>query len=848
MGNTDTKLNFRKAVIQLTTKTQPIEANDEAFWEQFWSESVTCVQDVFTLIPAAEIRALREESPSNLATLCYKAVEKLVLAAESGCPSQNEQQTVLNCVRLLTRILPYIFEDPDWRGFFWSTLPGQSEEGENESPPLAQSLLNAVSDLLFCPDFTVSSARKSGPDNPEDISTIDSCEYIWEAGVGFAHSPPHNSTHDQNRTELLKLCLTCFSETMYLPPVADAHSAPNQWIQYFTSTENRHALPLFTSLLNCLCSYDPVGYGVPYNHLMFSDHREPLVEGALQVLCVTMENDSAATAALTVDGTSGGTAMDQGSDAGGSDNLFLNYLSRIHREEDFGFILKGITRLLNNPLTQTYLPGSCKRIQFYQELLVLFWKMCDINKKFMFFVLKSSDVLDILVPILYNLNDARADQSRVGLMHIGVFILLLLSGERNFGVRLNKPYSVRVPMDIPVFTGTHADFLIIVFHKIITTGHQRLQPLFDCLLTIIVNVSPYLKTLSMVASTKLLHLLEAFSTPWFLFASPTNHHLVFFLLEVFNNIIQYQFDGNSNLVYTIIRKRNIFHQLANLPVDHSAIARALTKRGKKFAPPPLDSREPQTMEGAIPAAEAEPGTLKASLAATPRLDKMTEKSAPDEGHRPTLKEIAESTGAHNVQPVSEIEDPMAPPQHQGAGQGARDEGAAGGAGDSDAASSSSRPPLEKAKSLPPSAVGPDAAASPSVPSPEGSGRKPVKRAVSIPSQSGAWVATPEWVQSWKQKLPLQTIMRMLQVLVPQVEKICIDKGLTDETEILKFLQHGTLVGLLPVPHPILIRKYQANSGTTMWFRTYLWGVIYLRNVDPPIWYDTNVKLFEIQRV
>lgn len=47
----------------------------------------------------------------------------------------------------------------------------------------------------------------------------------------------------------------------------------------------------------------------------------------------------------------------------------------------------------------------------------------------------------------------------------------------------------------------------------------------------------------MVASTKLLHLLEAFSTPWFLFSSPTNHHLVFFLLEIFNNIIQYQFDG-----------------------------------------------------------------------------------------------------------------------------------------------------------------------------------------------------------------------------------------------------------------------------------------------------------------
>ncbi|PVD37614.1 hypothetical protein C0Q70_00210 [Pomacea canaliculata] len=820
MGNTDTKLNFRKAVIQLTTKTQPIEPNDEAFWEQFWSESVTCVQDVFTLIPAAEIRALREESPSNLATLCYKAVERLVLAAESGCPSQREQQTVLNCVRLLTRILPYIFEDPDWRGFFWSTLPGQSEEGENESPPLAQSLLNAVSDLLFCPDFTVTSARKSGPDNPEDMGTIDSCEYIWEAGVGFAHSPSHSSIHDQNRTELLKLCLTCFSETMYLPPVADAHVSPNQWIQYFTSTENRHALPLFTSLLNCLCSYDPVGYGVPYNHLMFSDSREPLVEVALQVLCVTMENDNSSST-VTVDGTSTGTAMDQSSDAGGSDNLFLNYLSRIHREEDFAFILKGITRLLNNPLMQTYLPGSCKRIQFHQELLVLFWKMCDINKKFMFFVLKSSDVLDILVPILYYLNDARADQSRVGLMHIGVFILLLLSGERNFGVRLNKPYTVRVPMDIPVFTGTHADFLIIVFHKIITTGHQRLQPLFDCLLTIIVNVSPYLKTLSMVASTKLLHLLEAFSTPWFLFASPTNHHLVFFLLEVFNNIIQYQFDGNSNLVYTIIRKRNVFHQLANLPIDHSSIARALTKRGKKFAPPPMDTREPQTMEGATPAAEAEPGTLKASLAATPH-----------EGHKPpTLKEIAEATGTHSIQPANEIQDPMAPDTAAG--------------GDS---SSYKRPPLEKSNSMPSESPVSPTSTSDSALSENSSSKRLLSRGGSITSQTSSWVATPEWVQSWKQKLPLQTIMRMLQVLVPQVEKICIDKGLTDETEILKFLQHGTLVGLLPVPHPILIRKYQANSGTTMWFRTYLWGVIYLRNVDPPIWYDTNVKLFEIQRV
>ena len=74
----------------------------------------------------------------------------------------------MNCVRILTRILPYIFEDPEWRGFFWSTVPGSrngssrtqampddDDDEDGEARPLAQTLINAISDLLFCPDFTV---------------------------------------------------------------------------------------------------------------------------------------------------------------------------------------------------------------------------------------------------------------------------------------------------------------------------------------------------------------------------------------------------------------------------------------------------------------------------------------------------------------------------------------------------------------------------------------------------------------------------------------------------------------------------------------------------------------------
>ena len=51
----------------------------------------------------------------------------------------------------------------------------------------------------------------------------------------------------------------------------------------------------------------------------------------------------------------------------------------------------------------------------------------------------------------------------VGMLHVGVFLMLLLSGERNFGVRLNKPYTQKMALqDIPKFSGTHADLLFLV--------------------------------------------------------------------------------------------------------------------------------------------------------------------------------------------------------------------------------------------------------------------------------------------------------------------------------------------------------------------------------------------------
>ena len=85
MGTSSSKLNFRKAVIQLTAhKHKAIDDNDDDFWSQFWSTSTTSIEDIYTLIPAFEIRAVREEAPTNLAALCYKICFKIKECAESA--------------------------------------------------------------------------------------------------------------------------------------------------------------------------------------------------------------------------------------------------------------------------------------------------------------------------------------------------------------------------------------------------------------------------------------------------------------------------------------------------------------------------------------------------------------------------------------------------------------------------------------------------------------------------------------------------------------------------------------------------------------------------------------------
>jgi hypothetical protein len=80
--------------------------------------------------------------------------------------------------------------------------------------------------------------------------------------------------------------------------------------------------------------YNPASWRVPYDHVVFKDSREVLVNYCLQLLLVLILYPIPEEA----DGTAG-------------KNYYRYYLGRLHRPQDFQFLVDGMTRVLKQPVS-----------------------------------------------------------------------------------------------------------------------------------------------------------------------------------------------------------------------------------------------------------------------------------------------------------------------------------------------------------------------------------------------------------------------------------------------------------------------------------------------------------------
>lgn len=187
-----------------------------------------------------DVRRARDNSLGNLETLITTLVYRLsTLRYLPAFPDLDlaPQKHALNCIRVLTRVLPFLLEADHlevWEDkFFWQagrklstkgrvkkteilfddshpedvTKP-ESEELYEDARPLGEELIDTLIDLLFFTGFTI----------PQNDQLKKKVTYsIWQSGVGCNTSLTSSKEMESNRTEILRLLLTLSSKSLYMP-------------------------------------------------------------------------------------------------------------------------------------------------------------------------------------------------------------------------------------------------------------------------------------------------------------------------------------------------------------------------------------------------------------------------------------------------------------------------------------------------------------------------------------------------------------------------------------------------------------------------------------------------------
>jgi High-temperature-induced dauer-formation protein len=491
-------------------------------------------------------------------------------------PDLAPEKDALNCIRVLTRILPFLCEADNlesWEErFFWSvrrrrtkksqaqgevifdeanpdpeTPATPNDEDFEEAKPLAEELIDTLVDLLFFTNFTVLT-------NAPAKSKVSYS--IWSSGVGCNPPVSSNAHLESNRTEVLRLLLTLASKSMYLP----ANVLPTKGVRALTylatCPDKQVVLSMLCSFLNTALKFHPGSWTIPYNHVVVGDPKHLYVATSLQFLL-----------ALVV------YPVPEDRGVASRKNYFRHFLGRLHRPQDFQFICDGMSRTLHQPLTATssYLPGAQKPVRWAAEMIMLFWETIQCNKRFRAFVVDTDRGHDFLVLILYYAIENRADPAKQGVVRMCVFVLQTLSVEVGFGERLKKSFAKQetLPQSIRIdnWKGTYGDFLIVSIHTLITGSKGKLDAVYPALLAIINNVAPHLENLNALSSLKLLQLYNSMSSPSFLLANETNHDLLASLLEAMNAIIEHKYTENTTFVGLILKHRKRFEALRSFTLE-----------------------------------------------------------------------------------------------------------------------------------------------------------------------------------------------------------------------------------------------------------------------------------------
>ncbi|XP_049848349.1 protein HID1-like isoform X1 [Schistocerca gregaria] len=540
----------------------------------------------------------------------------------------------------------------------------------NLGRPFGAFFFDTLLALFFLPSFTLSELKGSAKESLPSLPLA----YVWEPGLLVEEAMPSTWAHYNNRIAVMQ----CLLEVMREPQNQEESTAKSAWWDYFCTRPNPYAKMLFISLFNVVLSELPRGWNLNY----WPSKKKQLAELSISLLNMM----------LVYKHPKSSEERDEHSeltDFSSKENYFVRLLSQLS-SNDYDFLLNNFCRIL-----------SIDGLARFEERLILFLQVILLNTSFFNYALKQDKMIEIVDPLVSFLHHANchSDLSRL------IFsLLLILSGSRDFAISLNK--QVQKKHSLLLSRGSYADLLIL---GLLQGASQIVVEDLIMPLTIIFNISAYLKNLVLSTITELLNVFELVSRTEWLLQHENNHRCLFFILEIFNNILQYQYETNTSFAYLLLRYKDSFYKLADLP---------------------------KTLEQMI---------------------------------------AGEVKGAESPSHVPEDNQPSQPaPEY---------------------------PPIYNALC---------AQDSPYV---EHSTFESPSSSKSTRSSSFRW--TYQTLPDWATHLPISTILSFLNGVLPQINEM-LDGTYSDHDKILSFLKRTTLVGILPVPHPIAIVLFKSSPNFETW--------------------------------
>ncbi|KAL8645699.1 MAG: hypothetical protein Q9210_006561 [Variospora velana] len=823
MGNSDSKLVFKQGIFKLS-EPRAIPA-DDIYWTGFWKLPES-VEDVFSLFSPVDIRRARDNSLSNVETLLNALISRLVeLIRLPAFPDLDlaPSKEALNCIRIITRILPFLYEADhldSWEDkFFWQRRKKLQKAGTGGRPevlfdgstsdsleekeeaaevrveylkPLGEELIDTLIDLLFYINFTILSTERS----KKKVTYA-----IWHKGVGCNASMQSSKEMENNRSEVLRLLLTLCSKSLYMPAHTVSIKGAKALTYITTCPDKQIVLSLLCSQLNTALRYNASAWRVPYDHVLYQDPKQVHVSYCLQFLLVLLLYP----------------IPENGLDSPPK-NFFRHFLGRLHRPQDFEFLVDGMLRTLNQPLqtSSSYLPGSQKAVKWAPEMLMLFWEALQCNKRFRSYIIDSERGTEFAVLVLFYALEYRNDAARQGVVRMCVFILQTLSTEPSFGKSLNRAFHGQesLPLDvrIPDFSGTYADYLVMSIHTLMTTSKGKVDAIYPALLATINNLAPYLQHLSEKSSIRLIELFTSMSAPSFLLANETNYTFLQSLLEAINAIIEHQYPNNRIFVRMILKSRRKFEALRSLTLESGQEElQRLKQRRKDSSVNAEEIRSPtrSLRNGSFENVRSPQNTRTPSLSNVPEEGGTftigdDEDTDDDDGREPLATPAQSSPSNHTSQTPSRsssMDEPL-PTQLKGMSEKARGKMPASQSSFSRHSSSTSL------NSHPATIMSPTVGFSPS----------------------------PHWIDSWLPTLPLHTTLTL------------IDSYLHNTT--------GVPPESLPSaidPTPPRVHLFSWTPLSLGWYESLLWGFVFASEMvvqkgTVGVWNGTNIRLFRVEQM